>query len=171
MGWSGGLDPRCDDVQRDSWYSGVYTCTPQCCWACGTTGECPKQRGLLPSWSQGLQPISQKLWPGLKRRKWLVKRDGKFMVLDWEPGADCNVWFFSCLFPWWPHCPLGFYIHSDSCSTAFLFWDIFSSRKKKQFFFSTDTYELQPFPGKDFSDQGSFLALWDTNHNLDLFIT
>lgn len=34
-----------------------------------------------------------------------------------------------------PHCSLGFYIHSDSCSTAFWFWDIFSSRKKSNFFF------------------------------------
>ena len=46
-----------------------------------------KQRALLSSQPQGLQPVAQKLWPRLKRRKCLVNWDSKLVVRDWEAGG------------------------------------------------------------------------------------
>lgn len=109
---------------------------PSVLWTCGITGGCPRQRGAAALLIPGTAAHFSKLWPRLKREKWLVNWNGKFMVQDWEPGADLQCLAFLLPFSLVAHTLLWTcLIFTLPCvQWHFGFWDIFSSSKESNFF-------------------------------------
>lgn len=138
MGWRGSLMPRCWDVQRDSWYSGVHICTPQCCEHVESLVGVQGKEGLLPSWSQALQPISQNFGLGWKEKNgwWIGMANSWYRIGN--QALTSSVWLFSCLSPWWPTLFSGL-VWSSLCLVfnGTLVFETYSLQVKKAIFFPT----------------------------------